>query len=277
MKINFLFLTLLTFSTHIYGQKKDFNSLTQTGVEGIDNSDFILQSQHTRPDKNGFGFLLPDSSNNLKNCPQMELWATQYYIHEAKYSKTGIELKDLNEKPIGVKIELCDWCDAAVEGTIYTTDSIGNPLTLNYGGKSKTEQVDCSKCKKYSNYKNIGIRYALWYNAKGKFGDGVNGFKLIPYRTIAVDKTKIPIGTAIFIPSAVGIEIFLPDGSKSIHDGYFFAADVGGDIKVNHIDVFTGLPKSTGFGFVQSDSKKTFVAYKVKNKFIEETLIKWHK
>jgi 3D (Asp-Asp-Asp) domain-containing protein len=277
MKINCLFLTLLTFSTHIFGQKKDFNNQTQTGVEGIDNSDFSLQSQLTRLDKNGFGFMAPDSLNELINCPQMELWATQYYIHEVKYSKTGIELKDLNEKAIGVKIELCDWCEAAVEGTIYTTDSIGNPLTLNYGGKSKTEQVDCSKCKKYSNYKNTGIRYALWYKAKGKFGDGVNGFKLIPYRTIAVDKTKIPIGTVIFIPNAVGIEILLPDGSKSFHDGYFFAADVGGDIKLNHIDVFTGLPKSKGFGFVQSDSKKTFAAYKVKNKFIEETLIKMHK
>ncbi len=100
---------------------------------------------------------------------------------------------------------------------------------------------------------------------------------MIPYRTIAVDKTKIPIGTLIFIPNAVGIEILLPDGSKSIHDGYFFAADVGGDIKLNHIDVFTGLLKSKGFSFVNSDSNKTFVAYKVKNKFIEETLIKLHK
>ncbi len=132
MKINFLFLTLLAFSTNIFGQKKDFHNLTQTGVEGIDNSNFILQSQLNRLDNNGFGFMMPDSLNDLINCPQMELWATQYYIHEAKYSKTGIELKDLNEKPIGVKIELCDWCEAAVEGTIYTTDSIGNPLTLNH-------------------------------------------------------------------------------------------------------------------------------------------------
>jgi len=271
----FIVVTICITEIGVYGQKGNINNLIQTDIEGKENNDSTSQFQEL--EKNGYGFILPADSNDVPFYDEMELWATQYYIHEAKYSNNGINLKDLNENPTGAKIDLCDWCDAAVEGTIYTTDSVGNQLILNYGGKSKNEQVDCSKCKKYSNYKNKGIRYALWYKAKGKYGDGVNGYKLIPYRTIAVDTTLIPIGTVIYIPEAEGKEITLPDGTKSIHDGYFFAADIGGDIKKNHIDVFTGRDKSNVFDFIKSDPKKTFQAFKVKNKYVEESLRNLHK
>jgi len=259
----------------VYGQKKNPDNFLQTGFEEKDNykSDSLFQEL----DKNGFGLLLPTDSIEVPFYDEMELWATQYYIHEAKYANNGIILKDLDENPTGAKIDLCDWCGAAVEGTIYTTDSIGNQLILNYGGKSKTEQVDCSKCGKYLNYKNKGIRYTLWYKAKGKYGDGVKDYKLVPYRTIAVDTTLIPIGTVIYIPEAKGKEIALPDRSKSIHDGYFFAADIGGDIKKNHIDVFTGLNHSNVFDFIESNPQKTFHAFKVKDKFVEEYLRNLHK
>ncbi|MDF1664911.1 MAG: 3D domain-containing protein [Planctomycetota bacterium] len=69
------------------------------------------------------------------------------------------------------------------------------------------------------------------------FGLGCRNNPLVPFRSIAVDKTVIPYGTVLYIPQAVGAK--LPDGT--VHDGYFLAADVGGGIKGNRLDLFTGL------------------------------------
>lgn len=69
------------------------------------------------------------------------------------------------------------------------------------------------------------------------FGLGCRNNPLVPFRSIAVDRTVIPYGTVLYIPQAVGAK--LPDGT--IHDGYFLAADVGGGIKGQRLDLFTGL------------------------------------
>lgn len=69
------------------------------------------------------------------------------------------------------------------------------------------------------------------------YGLGVSNYHLIPFKSIAVDKKVVPIGTRIFIKEAVGIK--LPDGS--VHDGVFYAHDVGGGIDGKHIDIL--LPK----------------------------------
>ncbi len=67
-------------------------------------------------------------------------------------------------------------------------------------------------------------------------GLGAGGYHLIPYRSIAVDRSEIKLGTKLFVREAVGMK--LPDGS--VHDGIFFAHDVGGGIKGKRIDLFTG-------------------------------------
>ena len=76
--------------------------------------------------------------------------------------------------------------------------------------------------------------------AHGDFGDGTRGYRLVPYRTVATDPTVIPTGTVLFIPSARGLAVKTNDGKQFTHDGYFFAADVGGVVKGRHLDVFTG-------------------------------------
>jgi 3D (Asp-Asp-Asp) domain-containing protein len=78
---------------------------------------------------------------------------------------------------------------------------------------------------------------------------------------MAVDCTDIPIGTVIYIPSARGVKVILPSGETYTHDGYFFAADVGGAIKDNHIDVFIGTADTNPFPFIQSVSTATFDAF----------------
>lgn len=67
------------------------------------------------------------------------------------------------------------------------------------------------------------------------------GCKVVAMRTAAIDKRLIPRRTVLFIKETVGLP--MPDGSR--HDGYWYASDVGGAIKGERIDLFTGHGKSS--------------------------------
>jgi 3D (Asp-Asp-Asp) domain-containing protein len=69
------------------------------------------------------------------------------------------------------------------------------------------------------------------------FGFGVENYRLMPYRTAAVDPRQILIGSVLYIPQAYGVA--LPSGE--IHDGFFFAHDTGRAIKQGRIDLFVGI------------------------------------
>ncbi|MDB5459461.1 MAG: hypothetical protein JWO72_1202 [Caulobacteraceae bacterium] len=56
-------------------------------------------------------------------------------------------------------------------------------------------------------------------------------------RTVAVDPKVFPRRSILFIKETVGLK--MPDGSA--HDGYWYASDVGGAIKGQRIDLFTGV------------------------------------
>jgi 3D (Asp-Asp-Asp) domain-containing protein len=62
------------------------------------------------------------------------------------------------------------------------------------------------------------------------------GCKVVAMRTAAVDATLIPRRTVLFIKETVGLP--MPDGTT--HDGYWYASDVGGAIKGQRIDLYTG-------------------------------------
>ena len=84
---------------------------------------------------------------------------------------------------------------------------------------------------------------ATLYHAGAK-GVGVLdslGCKVVPMRTLAVDKSIIPRRTVVFIKETVGLR--MPDGKA--HDGYWYASDVGGAIKGERIDLYTGNGKSS--------------------------------
>lgn len=235
---------------------------------------FSISGVGQQLDKNGFGYAPPPLVAENK----LELWSTFYYVHEAKYAENGLPLNDKNGDPTGVRLANCDWCDAAIEGTVRTFDKNGKTVTLNYATTSTTQQCDCqATCPKYANYKNKKIGYTLWALARGEYGDGVSGYKLVPFRTIAVDRSYIPIGTLVFIPQAVGVVVTLPNGDTAKHDGYFFAADVGGDIKTNHIDTFFGLKTKNPFKYVTSKPESTFDAYIIRGSAVEAALTKLHK
>ena len=149
---------------------------------------------------------------------------------------------------------------------------------LNYASRAKTKLVNCRECEKF---KNSTLNVESWGGVRWKvssgFGEGVKGYKLIPYRTIAVDNNHIAYGSVLFIPDAVGVEVSNNDGTTFFHDGYFFAGDTGGAIKVNHIDVFTGVDDSHPFSFVRSSPKYRFKAYIITDAVIVEELTDSHK
>jgi 3D (Asp-Asp-Asp) domain-containing protein len=215
---------------------------------------------------------------SAQNAAERQLWATQYYVHYAEATNAnGHALLDMNGNSFGVNLSESDWCFGGVEGTIQVKDSSGKMRTYNYAGRGKDLQVDCSKYFKSPLIKPEAIGRTRYAYARGEFGDGVKGLVLVPFRTIAVDTTFYPIGSVVYIPAARGLEIELPSGKKVLHDGYFFAGDIGGAIKGNHIDVFTGVYRKNPFpNVVRNKSSATFPALTVQNAQIIEILRGYH-
>ncbi len=72
--------------------------------------------------------------------------------------------------------------------------------------------------------------------APGVGGRDSLGCPTVAMRTAATDRTLVPRRSILFIKETVGMP--MPDGS--LHDGYWYASDVGGAIKGARIDLFTG-------------------------------------
>ena len=219
-------------------------------------------------------FEFPEPTEESKE-KQLTLWATHYYVYNARAVDDGEPLLDMDGQELGPKLSVRDWCLGAVEGTIRVTDSNNQVTVYNYAGVG-SNKVDCSGV--VQGLPGIGkTRYQV---AQGPFGTGVNGMILVPFRTIAVDKrqTPIPYRSVIYIPAARGREIKLPSGNIVRHDGYFYAADTGGAIKGNHIDVFGGISHDNPFpNFIKSNSQKTFDAFLIKDQQISDSLAELHK
>ena len=67
------------------------------------------------------------------------------------------------------------------------------------------------------------------------------GCKVVAMRTVAIDSKLIPKRSVLFIKETVGLK--MPDGTA--HDGFWYASDVGGAIKGQRIDLFTGAGPSS--------------------------------
>ena len=83
----------------------------------------------------------------------------------------------------------------------------------------------------------FNLKATLYHaGAKGVGALDSLGCKVVAMRTVAIDKTLIPRRSVLFIKETVGVK--MPDGST--HDGYWYASDVGGAIKGQRIDLYTG-------------------------------------
>jgi|ERR1700733_324248 len=190
----------------------------------------------------------------------MSLWATSYAVYQANDDLHEVPLLDICNRPLGPSVSLRDFCLGAMEGTM----KIGTKI-YNFAGTNPTFHVDCSAFFKHD------VGYSRFRETNAAFGEGTDGFELVPYRTVAADPNFLPLNTVLFIPEALGH--ILPSGNN--HDGYFFVADVGGIIKDNHIDVFNGV-KDVGFSFVGSSSSRQFEAYVVEDRKVLEFMLRLH-
>lgn len=221
-----------------------------------------------------FNLSAPKNSAELK---PLTLWSTQYYIHQF-LSGGSIPIVYADGTSSNLTADTCNFCSAALEGTAYVTDSLGNVTVINFAKSADSTFVNCRACSIYAGSKlNVeSWGKTVWTKAEG-FGNGVKNYSLIPYRTIAVDKEFIPYGTVIYIPKVKGRQIYLPNGKTVSHDGYFFAGDTGGAIRKNHIDLFTGIYTGNPFPHViQSTESKTFEAFIVSDTEIIRKLKEQH-
>jgi 3D (Asp-Asp-Asp) domain-containing protein len=213
-------------------------------------------------------FTLPEpESGQVEEA--MNLWATYYYLPQVTSIADGYPLLASDGKKLGPSLSKKNWCSAAMEGSVRVTFE-GVTKTYNYNSSSSEYQVDCSE---YFSQRVGGTRFRL---ANGAFGDGVRNYKLIPFRTIAVDKKVIPYGTMLYIAKARGVKFTQADGTTAIHDGYFFAGDTGSAIKQNHIDVFIGVSKTNPFKWITSSSSGTFPGQIVENQDLLKTVTFLH-
>jgi len=217
----------------------------------------------------------------LEPSAKRVLWATQYFVPAVSAVSDGEPLLDEHGEPLGPELSPRDWCNAAIEGTVSVRTLDGQNMLYNFAGRGSTSQVNCREVLNSPHLKK-SIDSTLFTLAVGPFGEGVRNLFLVPFRSIAIDKHELnglKFETAVFIPQARGTEITLPSGAKAIHDGYFFAADTGGMIKDNHIDVFTGIvtPAHNPFpNFVKSSANKTFEAFLINDPTITAALKKMH-
>lgn len=219
----------------------------------------------------------PIDKFNFEEAPVQELgeplllWATNYHLPQFIDGSGDVPLRDIEGKILGPKLSLQEWCKSALEGSIRIISKNRAPRTYNYDVSNDLFPNDCSPFYKF----NLGkTKFKL---ANGPFGDGVRNFILRPYRTIATDPTVIPTGTVLYIPEARGAIIQVSKTETIIHDGYFFAGDMGGAIKSFHIDVFIGTSeRSTFFPWITHNSEIPFKAFVVKDPHIIEQLTLVH-
>ena len=217
----------------------------------------------------------------LDPSTQRILWATQYFVPSMDAVTSGEPLLDEDGSPLGPELSPRDWCNAAIEGTVSVRTLDGQRKLFNFAGKASQPQVNC-RVVLNSPHLTQAINFSRFTMANGPFGDGVRDLFLVPFRTIAVDKRQLnglKYETAVYIPLARGAEVTLPSGEKAVHDGYFFAADTGGMIKDNHIDVFTGTvkPSKNPFpNFVKSNPGNVFDAFLINDVTITAALKKMH-
>ena len=77
------------------------------------------------------------------------------------------------------------------------------------------------------------------------WGYGVQDRALVPYRSVAVDRKVVPIGTKLWVAELDGVAMpGDPPWGGFVHDGCVVATDVGGGIDGAQLDWFVGLRSS---------------------------------
>lgn len=201
-----------------------------------------------------------------------QLWSTRYYVSTAEVVSDGIEMRAHDGSKLGYRVSAERFCFGALQGTVRVTSG-AQSVVLNANGLTIYSGANC-QYRSLAPAVNVGLSKQAFVAVPdgAPHGLGTAGYRLVPYRTIAVDRAHV--GRAYFIPALRGLTIHTgvenrPDGKSFVHDGYVFAADVGGAIHSPHVDFFTGFSHLSPPPFVTSRASGTFAAYRV----IDPTII----
>jgi hypothetical protein len=170
---------------------------------------------------------------------EKRVWGTVYYIQAAKaYSgRGGVSLRSPGGKPLGTILSVNDFCRAAREGTVAVNG--GREGTFNHAGWTDLAQTDCSKVfPRVARDEVARFERTVFAPVPSDAPEGLGSdsrYRLVPYRTVAVDKSVFPLGSVLFIPKLKGRKT--PVGA---HDGYVFAGDTGVGVIGPHLDFFLG-------------------------------------
>lgn len=210
----------------------------------------------------------------LNGRRHVKLWATHYSIPRAIETKSedAVALLDIKGNELGPKLSPKDFCRAAMEGTVAVSSRRRAQKLYDFDGIGEDHLTDCTKY--YPRHSAIGR--SRFKRARAIHGSGAGGRSMVPYRSIAVDPDLIPLGSVLFIPAARGAVVTTENGETHIHDGYFYAADTGGAIDGNHVDVFIGYSVWNPFSFVKSHANATFDAYLVEEPLVREAMLSAH-
>lgn len=136
-----------------------------------------------------------------------------YVVSEADYARHRIDnvIRDL-EGNVLARVSTAFKRAVSVEGSGKLRDG----RMINYADKVGDE-----------------VRFFVTPNP---WGTGAGTCALEPFRTVAVDPKRIPLGALVRIDETAGM--VLPDGS--IHDGLWRVEDIGEVIRGDRIDLFVG-------------------------------------
>lgn len=171
----------------------------------------------------------------------LKLWGTHYHTPEVRPAAATISaafpLIGRDGAPISAPLTHRDWCEAALQGSVSVRSG---DITTAYVfvDANGPEQANCDQwLGSLTDTVKTATRRARFMKVNHALGCGVRNHPLVPYRTIAVDPSVIPLESVIFVPELRG-RAFRYNGRTYVHDGYLFAGDRGGAIKGRHIDVF---------------------------------------
>jgi 3D (Asp-Asp-Asp) domain-containing protein len=148
---------------------------------------------------------------------------TYYYVaNEADYS--GAKDTSLYEPTCDVLavVPAAFAHDVIIEGT----GALDDGRVFNYAGSCSCALSPCFR----------------FVDAQHPWGNGAGGRALVPFRSVAVDRTVLTIGQHYYVAELDGVTMpGDPPTGGFVHDGCVSADDTGGAIIGMHIDFFSAL------------------------------------
>jgi hypothetical protein len=231
---------------------------------------------------------------DLSKLEKEAAWFTAYidYLVNEDSTATAVPLKNADGQALNIGLSHKAWCIAADEGTMTVLLANHQTRSFNFARSGQTSITDCSDVltglEDPRTIQAINRSLVKELPPDAPFGLGVKNYRLIPYRSVAIDlKGEFRRGDVLYIPQLKKVTITLPDGRTVNHDGYVMAVDkvsaCSGDghmplgCNKNHIDYFKGRTTSDACpAALDSNPKHPLDVYIVSDPTIIATLSRQH-